>query len=145
MNPPVDLSPAYIAFVGVVVGAVMTGLKDYVLTRMKQQQDRHAEESTELQARRLIHFELCEAQHLIGLCLQYQKWMPDPYNVRVIAWNTYSPVLAGKLAKEDWQILIVAYADLYLLSVVDKNTDFMPNNLKQLLPKVDAAVRYLQE
>lgn len=93
---------AIVAFVGVIVGALITAAGQFVLALWRFRRDDKAKRALVKLAARLVHDELNTAHALIQLSHSTGSWYSDPDLCKTVTWKKYRGDIAGALPDASW-------------------------------------------
>ena len=106
------MSAALLGLLGVVVGAIITGIAPVLMQRRADRLERRS-------AARLVRSELVRFSTLARAAAQHSpEHLPQLHQIAPILWESYRAVLARVLTDEDWILVARAYAHVDAVTAV---------------------------
>jgi hypothetical protein len=119
MDPVTAITVAGIAFLGVLIGGIITAGTNFILAVRKEAvdaaKDRKIYASEVLKASRLILLELSEAESTVEQCIQRKEWT-FAADFKTEAWGSYKAILAPELTFAEWSQISLAFVTTHGLS-----------------------------
>jgi hypothetical protein len=99
------LQVAIVGFVGVLVGAVVAALAQYILAVKRERREDRANWKSVKRSARLVANELDTAQGANRSSLTLKQWTFTPNHYETNAWLKYRKTLAAELTENAWEAL----------------------------------------
>jgi hypothetical protein len=148
MDTTTAIIVATIAFVGVLVGGLITAGTNYLLAVRKEKadarKDRNSEAAEVAAAARIIHLELIAYSSSCRVALDRKGEPPDIEPLTLLNWEKYSHLLAGALTFDAWVAISHAFLSATVYQkIFDPDSETLQGMVDDVVQAADALTPYL--